>query len=157
MVKISNSLEGFFNEVKTNEQIKKMKIYDVLVSNCDEFYHVCEKFADIGLNAPKYRVPGTCNVQGYFQFEDIQKAKESAKNFYIEKDIHDVNEYLSAIENVYAYAVDFRDTRCRSALVKPQNADFSSGFYGKYHNFVEVPNDIWSDIMEETKQYIMNS
>ena len=47
MGKISNSLERFINEVKTNEQIKEMKIYDVLVSNCDDFYHVCEKFADI--------------------------------------------------------------------------------------------------------------
>ena len=81
MGKISNSLERFINEVKTNEQIKEMKIYDVLVSNCDDFYHVCEKFADIGLNAPKYRVPGTCDVQGCFQFEDIRKAKEIAKKF----------------------------------------------------------------------------
>lgn len=52
-------------------------------------------------------------MQGCFQFEDIRKAKEIAKNFYIEMDIQDVNEYLLAIENVYTYAVDFNDTRCQ--------------------------------------------
>ena len=156
MGKISNSLERFINEVKTNEQIKEMKIYDALVSNCDDFYHVCEKFADIGLNAPKYRVPGTCDVQGCFQFEDIRKAKEIAKKFYIEMDIQDVNEYLLAIENVYTYAVDFNDTRCQGGMVKPENANCSYGLFGKYYNFAEVPNDIWRDIVEETKHYIMN-
>ena len=157
MGEISKSIEKFLDEVKTNEQIKKMKIYDLLVNNYDEFYHVCEKYADIGLNALKYRVPGTCNIQGVFQFEDIQKAKESAKLFYVEKDIHEIDEYLSAIENVYTYAVDFRNTRCRSALLKLESADSSCGFYGTYHNFVKMPSNKWSDIIEETKQYIINS
>lgn len=152
---IRNSVEHFINTVKANEQISKMKIHDVLVNNCEEFYKVCEKFADIGLNAPKFRVPGTCDVQGLFQFEDIRKAKEIAKQFYIEKSVVDVDEYLTAIERVYTVAVDFDDDRCSGGMIRPENADFSNGMFGKYYNFAEIADDVWQDIKKETKQYIL--
>ncbi len=154
---IRNSVDQFINTVKSNEEIKKMKIHDVLVDNCEEFYKVCEKFADIGLNAPKYRVPGTCDVQGYFQFEDIRKAKEIAKQFYMEKNIVDIEEYLMAIERVYTLAVDFDDDRCRGGMIRPEKADFSYGMFGKYYNFAEIADDVWEDIKKETKQYILEA
>lgn len=156
MAIIRNSFEQFVNHIKSDAHIKSMKIYVVLEANFEEFYYVCEKFADIGLNAPKYRIPGTCDVQGNFQFEDIRKAKEAAKSFYDEKNITDVDEYMTAIEKVYTLAVDFNDTRCQGGMVKPENVDFSNGMFGKYYNFTRIPNDIWGDIVNETKQYIIN-
>ena len=156
MAIIRNSFDQFINRIKSDEHIKNMKIYDVLEENFEDFYFVCEKFADIGLNAPKYRIPGTCDVQGCFQFEDIQKAKDAAKSFYDEKNIADIDEYMIAIENVYTLAVDFNDTRCQGGMVKPKNVDFSYGMFGKYYNFAEIPDDIWRDIVNETKQYIIN-
>lgn len=152
---IRNSADQFIGRLKTNEQIKKMKIRDELVNNCEEFYKVCEKFADIGLNAPKYRVPGTCDVQGFFQYEDIRKAKEIAKKFYLEKKITDVDEYLMAISLFYTLAVEFDDDRCSGGVIRPENADFSYGVFGKYYNFAEVAADVWQNIIEETKQYIL--
>lgn len=154
---IRNSVDQFINTVKSNEEIKKMKIHDVLVDNCEEFYKVCEKFADIGLNAPKYRVPGTCDVQGYFQFGDIRKAKEIAKQFYMEKNIVDIEEYLMAIERVYTLVVDFDDDRCRGGMIRPEKADLSYGMFGKYYNFAEIADDVWEDIKKETKQYILEA
>jgi len=41
-------------------------------------------------------------------------------------------------------------------MVKPENVDFSYGMFGKYYNFAEIPDDIWRDIVNETKQYIIN-
>lgn len=89
MAIIRNYFDQFINHIKSDEHIKNMKIYGVLEENFEDFYFVCEKFADIGLDAPKYRIPGTCDVQGCFQFEDIRKAKEAAKSFYAEKNITD--------------------------------------------------------------------
>lgn len=153
---IRNSVDQFLNTLKTNEQICEMKIRNELVNNYEEFYKVCEKFADIGLNAPKYRVPGTCDVQGCFQFDDIRKAKEIAKQFYIEKNIVDIEEYLTAIERVYTLAVDFDDDRCHGAMIRPENVDFSYGMFGKYYNFAEIADEVWEDIKKETKEYILN-
>ena len=156
MAIIRNSFDQFINRIKSDEHIKNMKIYGVLEENFEDFYSVCEKFVDIGLNAPKYRIPGTSDVQGCFQFEDIRKAKEAAKSFYVEKNITDVDEYMIAIENVYTLAVDFNDTRCQGGMVETENVDFSYGMFGKYYIFAEIPDDIWRDIVNETKQYIIN-
>ena len=40
-----------------------------------QFYELCQKYSDIALNAIKQRIPGTCDVQGCFQFTDIEAAK----------------------------------------------------------------------------------
>ena len=66
--RISNSKEQFYYSLIENEVLKDMEIFNVIKEKHMDFYDVCEKFADISLNAPKYRVPGTCYVQGYFQF-----------------------------------------------------------------------------------------
>lgn len=121
----------------------------MLVNNCEEFYKVCEKFADIGLNAPKYRNQGTCDVQGCFQFEDIRKAKEIAKQFYKEKIIVDVEEYLTAIQSVYTLAVDFDDDRCQGGMIRLENADFSYEMVALYYNFVKITNVFWKHIKKK--------
>lgn len=90
-----------------------------------EFYNVCARFADISLNAPKYRIPGTCDIQGCFQFKDIEKAKQIAKEFYTRKSIEDVDELLKAIRLMYRIAVDFDDIRGLSAVMKTENTDSS--------------------------------
>lgn len=71
--KISNAVEQFYCSLTENEELRKMKIYVVLEDSCMEFYNVCARFADISLNAPKYRILGTCDIQGCFQYKDIEK------------------------------------------------------------------------------------
>ena len=92
--RISNSKEQFYYSLSENERIKEMEIFNVLKEKYMDFYNVCEKFADISLNAPKYRVPGTCDVQGYFQFKDIERAKRSAKAFFADNSLKNVDEYM---------------------------------------------------------------
>lgn len=152
--KISNAVEQFYCSLTENEELRKMKIYAVLEDSCMEFYNVCARFADISLNAPKYRIPGTCDIQGCFQYKDIEKAKWVAKAFYTRNSIEDVDELLKAIRLMYRLAVDFDDTRCSSAVIKPENTDSSYGYFGTYYNFAEMPQNIWEDVEKETREFI---
>lgn len=69
--RIRNSKEQFYYSLIENEVLKDMEIFNVIKEKYIDFYDVCEKFADISLNAPKYRGHGTCDVQGYFQFLEL--------------------------------------------------------------------------------------
>lgn len=133
-----------------------MEIFNVLKEKYMDFYNVCEKFADISLNAPKYRVPGTCDVQGCFQFKDIERAKRSAKAFFADNSLKNVDEYMLAIRTMHRLAVDFNDSRCLGGIVKPENTDSSYGSFGSYYNFAEMPSNIWQDVEKETKEFIQN-
>lgn len=146
----------FLNVLRTNEQIRDMKIREGLLKNSEDFYHVCMNFADIGLNAIKCCVPGTCDIQGMLNPKDINNAKESAKQFYLEKHISDINEYLLAIELLYALAVDSDDSRRRGGVIV-QNTECTSGFFGKYLSFTSLSDDDWQGIKEETKKYILET
>ena len=154
--RISNSKEQFYYSLIENERLKDMEIFNVLKEKYMDFYNVCEKFADISLNAPKYRVPGTCDVQGHFQFKDIERAKRSAKAFFADNSLKNVDDYMLAIRTMYRLAVDFNDSRCLGGIVKPENADSSYGSFGTYYNFAEMPSNIWQDVEKETKEFIQN-
>ena len=155
--KISNAVEQFYSSLTDNEELRKMKIYEVLEDSCMEFYNVCARFADISLNAPKYRILGTYDIQGCFQDKDIEEAKEVAKDFYARKSIEDVDELLKAIRVMYRLAVDFDDTRCSSTVIKSENVDNSYGYLGTYYNFAEIPQNIWDDVEKETREFIQNT
>lgn len=117
---------------------------------------MCERFADISLNAPKYRVSGTCRVQGCFQFIDIEKAKSDAKVFFDDNSLKNIDEYMLAIRTLYRFAVDFNDSRCLDGIVKPENTDASYGTLEAYYNFTKMSSNIWEDIEKETKEFIQN-
>lgn len=51
--RISNSKEQFYYSLIENERLKDMEIFNVLKEKYMDFYNVCEKFADISLNAPE--------------------------------------------------------------------------------------------------------
>ena len=149
MVVIKNSLDQFIYEVKENEIIKKMKIYDILLKNINAFYEVCQKFADIALNAHKIQNSKTNDISGIFLEIDIQRAQKVAKEFYVTKNITDVDEYLKAIEMVY-------DTRCKYGGIKSENEKDIYGEIKYVYCFYKIPNDIWKGLEKETKDYICN-
>ena len=62
-----------------------------------QFYELCQKYSDIALNAIKQRIPGTCDVQGCFQFADIEIAKRATKDYVVDWEIEDVDTLLSLI------------------------------------------------------------
>lgn len=154
--RISNSKDQFYYTLIENEMLEDMEIFHVLRDKYLDFYDVCEKFADISLNAPKYRVPGTCVVQGCFQFTDIEKAKNRAKVFYNVNSLKNIDEYMTAIRTMYRLAVDFNDSRGVGGIVKLENMDSSYGSIGTYYNFAEMPPNIWNDVEKETKEFIQN-
>ena len=155
--RLSNSKEQFYYSLIEKDLLKNMKIFDTLKDKSIDFYEVCEKFADISLNATKYRVPGTCDVQGCFQFKDIEQAKHAAKMFYDDNSVQDIDEFLLAIKTMYRLAVDFNDSRSLGGVVKPESTVSSCGYFGTYYNFAEMPKNIWTDIEEETREFIKNS
>lgn len=153
---ISNSVERFYCSLIANEELRKMKIYDILEECCMKFYNVCARFADVSLNVPKYRMFGTCDIEGSNQFEDIEKAKWVAKDFYDCNSIEDVNELLRAIRLMYRLAVRDDDIRSLSVLIK-QTDKTSYEHLGIYYNFEEISQDIWDDVEREIMEYTQNS
>ena len=119
-----------------------------------QFYELCQKYSDIALNAIKQRIPGTCDVQGCFQFADIEIAKRATKDYVVDREIEDVDTLLSLIHEFHSHAVAWDDKRTTSGRVLPENYNYQSIYGGQYFNFKELPEDIWGDIATEVKEYI---
>ena len=119
-----------------------------------QFYELCQKYSDIALNAIKQRIPGTCDVQGCFQFADIEIAKRATKDYVVDWEIEDVDTLLSLIHEFHSHAVAWDDKRTTSGRVLPENYNYQSIYGGQYFNFKELPEDIWGDIATEVKEYI---
>ena len=119
------------------------------------FYELCSTFSDIGLNAPKWPDPKTCNVQASFQFKDIDNAKAAYKEYVAERQLTDYNGILDAVGLMHRYAVAWDDPRSKDGIVRPENYDWKPGIAGKHYNFCALPDDIWekvkAEILEELK------
>lgn len=123
--------------------------------NTSDFYELCSTFSDISLNAPKWADPKTCNVEASFQFADIDRAKTAFKSYIAETGLTDVVGVLEAVGQMHRLAVAWDDPRSKSGMVHPEGFNWQPGFWGMYHNFTELPDDIWQkikdEIMEEMK------
>ncbi len=156
MSAIKSSKDNFYYELrKSKEQI------DLLWPGIDnvestQFYELCQKYSDIALNAIKQQVPGTCDVQGCFQFADIEIAKRATKEYVTNWGIKDIDALLSLIHAFHSQAVAWDDKRTTSGIVRPENYDYQSMYAGQYFNFKEIPDDIWAEIAHEVKEYIRN-
>ena len=151
---IENSRQYFYLELQNNkEQIAQLWPG---VDNLEDtqFYELCQKYSDISLNAIKQRIPGTCDVQGCFQFADIESAKHATKNYVVEWEIKDIDTLLSLIHDFHSHAVAWDDKRTTSGRVLPENYNYQSIYGGKYFNFKELPEDTWESIALEVKEYI---
>lgn len=140
-----------------NKEIHSNEFIDFIVSNSGTnpedntsgFYELCSKFSDISLNAIKKVDPKTCDVQACFQFKDSDVAKAAFKKYTAEKKLSDYEGILDAIGLVHWLAVAWDDPRQKSGLIQPQGRELGSPFYGKYHNFCELPEDVWKQIRAE--------
>lgn len=151
---IENSRQYFYLELQNNkEQIAQLWPG---VDNLEDtqFYELCQKYSDISLNAIKQRIPGTCDVQGCFQFADIESAKHATKNYVVEWEIKDIDTLLSLIHDFHSRAVAWDDKRTTSGRVLPENYNYQSIYGGKYFNFKELPEDTWESIALDVKEYI---
>ncbi len=157
---VHDSKDRFYVELELrieSGEISSKEFIDFILSsqkqepeeNTSEFYEVCSKFSDISLNAPKFVDHKTCDVQASFQFTDIDIAKVHFKNFMRDKELNDVEGVLDAIGIMHRFAVAWDDPRVKSGIVHPEGYDWTPVFAGKYHNFCELPEDIWQRIRSE--------
>ena len=123
--------------------------------NASDLYELCSKFADIGLNAPKKADPKTCDVQSCFQFSDINAAKSAFSAFVSDNDICDIEGLLETVQLMHPFAVAWDDPRPKGGMVRPEGYDWKPGFAGKYHNFCQLPDEIWEQIKDEILKEMM--
>lgn len=157
MSKVTDAMEQFYQYAKDDCVISD-ELNNVLV--CDEvkieFFTLCKKFADISLNAPKFKDEKSGEIAGYFQFSDIEKAKNAARDFYFKYQLNDIDGYMKTIHKVHRLAVEWDDERRKSGLVQSDTYNYGYGFVGRYYNFQELPEDLWLKICDETKKYIQS-
>ena len=143
MSAIKDSKNQFYHGLQNNKEQIDLLWPGIESLENTQFYELCQRYSDIALNAIKQRVPGTCDVQGCFQFTDIEAAKRATKDYVMGWRIKDIDALLSLIHEFHLYAVAWDDKRTTSGSVLPENYDYQSMYAGKYYNFKELPDDIW--------------
>lgn len=118
------------------------------------FFEFCKHFSDISLNAPKYRIAGTCNIQGCFLNKDINIAKQETKKYIEAWKIQDVQTFLDFVYKMHSTAVEWNDKRNTGGRVLPENYDWKPGFAGMYYDFQSIPKEIWDQISDEILEYV---
>lgn len=152
-----NAREQFYDELLQNDSLPD-ELMRILSVNPQEsgFFELCQNFEDIALNAPKIRKQGTCEVQGVFQFTDIDTAKRATKAYIQEHHIIDVHSFLEVVHDMYPHAVLWDDKREKSGLVRPEDYDGTSPFAGVYYDFTRIPEDQWQEIIADVLKYIQD-
>ena len=155
MPEISDAMEQFYQYAKDNDAMSD-ELCNILVSDDIkiEFFVLCKKFADISLNAPKIKDKISGEIMGCFQFSDIEKAKNAARDFYLNHQLNDIEGYMGTIHKMHRLADEWNDKRTKSGLVQSEKYNYRYGFRGIYYNFQELPEDMWVQICDETKEYI---
>ena len=142
-----NAKTAFINSLQSEKISENLNVNLQNTEAQDDFWNLCKSYAEIGLNAPKYRKPGTCDVQGVFQYADIDTARDNTVEFIEKYNIDDREDFFNLVEKMYTHAVEFGDTR-HSTLVNPETTSMS-GYAGKYYNFAELPDDIFKDLKQK--------
>lgn len=127
---------------KTSEELNDI-LQNTEVKN--DFWNLCKSYAEIGLNAPKYRIPGTCDVQGLFQYAVIDYTRDKTVEF-IQK--YDIDDLFYLVEKMYTRVVEFNDER-HSGLVKSESTSISE-FAGKYYNFAELLDEVFEELKKNS-------
>ena len=113
-----------------------------------EFYELCQKFIDVGLNAPK-RMNNDGTIGASFQPNDMETARDTAIAFIDRFKIVDIDEFLRILKLYYPRAADPRDSRKRSAAI--MNEPYT---LGKLFSFSVLPDEIFEMIAKEIKESI---
>lgn len=151
MSKISTSNENFYNSIKQHQKDVDAVFGTAINIEDTEFYELCKKFSDIGLNAPKSVIEGTCNVQAYFQEDDINIAISETVDYIKRWEITEIDLFLELICNMHSLAVDWDETRTKSAVVKSSNHQYNGGYFGEFYCFSELPQEIFNELCSDIK------
>ena len=116
-----------------------------------ELFYVCEKVSSIGINAPKIKVSNTTQIQASFQYVDIDDAVSHIIRFSRKYPDLEVKGLLDVIRQVHRYAYSENNTNKLYGTVWD---DSSSMRIGSFHNFAELPEDIWLKLCRYTEYCI---
>ena len=156
MSAIKSAKDHFYIELQNKKEQIALLWPGIDALENTQFYELCQKYSDIALNADKQRIPGTCDVQGCFQFADIDIAKQATKDYVLEWKIKDIEVLLALIHEFHSRAVEWDDKRTKGGRVLPENYDYQSMYAGKLFDFTRLPEDIWQGIAKEVQEYICN-
>ena len=113
------------------------------------YYELCQSFLDIALNAQKYRNQNG-ELIGVFQFIDINKAKQKAKEFLAAYHIGSIDKFFSVLKQDYPSSVSSDDTRQKAGWVNEGNVKFV-GYIGTLYDFTRISDEIYEKVVEEIK------
>lgn len=144
-----NEREYFFEKVENSTEYEKYpEMYNLLKEHIcdDEFYNLCQSFISISLNAPKFPDKDNLKVEAYFQYSDMDKAKEITQNFITTFNIQNIEELLAVIKMFYPYAAN--DNRQKSGTLF-KDVSYNSPNIGVYIDFCRLPDEIWDKLVQD--------
>lgn len=115
-----------------------------------EFYELCQKFIDVGLNAPK-RMNNDGTIGGSFQPNDIESARDAVVAFIDRFKIMDIDEFLRILKLYYPRAANPEDPRKRTAMIMNESYTL-----GQFFSFSVLPDEIFELIAKEIKESIQD-
>ena len=153
MMKMSDYIYHNFLEALKNTGEVSEELHDKLMDETfvQELFEVCKKVSYIGINAPKFKVPNSTNVQASFQYADIDNAISCIIGFAHRYPDIEYTELLGIIEIVHRYAHTEDDARKMYGKVMIDNSPMA---FGSFHNFAELPDDVWSNFSKYTEECI---
>lgn len=111
-----NAKTAFINSLQSEKISENLNVILQNTEAQDDFWNLCKSYAEIGLNAPKYRKPGTCDVQGVFQYADIDTARDNTVEFIEKYNIDDREDFFNLVEKMYTHAVEFGDRKLQPEM-----------------------------------------
>lgn len=142
----------YFEQDKGKLQCKPLYILVHADPDGSGFFELCKKFCDIALNAKKFK-DDKGNLQGYFQYEDSDRAKRALKEYCSVNGITEYDKMLDDISLMYPYAHEWDDKRATS-YKDMQKINPLTGGFGTYYQLNRIPDDAWKSIRQEVLDFL---
>lgn len=151
---MSNSKETFYASLM--QKIKEFpddlhKLTDPQVG----FYELCQKYLDVALNSIKIK-DESGNLQGVFQYSDMDIAQEATIEFVRKNDIQNLDEFFGIIKRMYPKSKSDDDTRQIAGMDYSHQANMPAGYAGTLYFFNSMPSDIFEKLKTRILKAIQN-
>jgi|GEM_PF-5127485 len=149
MAMIGNAEEQFYQILK--DHIAKGVVADNLEIGFNgnvDFYELCKMYADVGLNAPKWKSKDGLHIEASFQFEDMDRVVDTTVAFIKQYEITNTDSLFEIIRVMHPYAVEWNDNRPRSTTTLKDDSNRYTPRVGNYTVFSQLPEDLFNEIKE---------
>ena len=149
MARIENAEQQFHQIL--NDHINKGVVAENLeidFSENTDFYELCKRFADVGLNAPNWKSEDGLQIEASFQFEDMDNAVNGTIDFIQKYKIANTDALFEIIRVMHPHAVEWEDKHSRSATTWKNDNNRYAPRVGNYTVFSQLPEDVFNQIKE---------